>query len=337
MQERRTTIRVPAQGRVQCCQAEDFLPRDGKLSNLSERGAGVQMRSVPNPGERLTLSVPLPGDSDPLIATGLVRWTSPDSSKWQSVGVEWLPLEEATRHRLHRFLYSATQQPPARVRPPAWPIRIWQSRSQAVRYLIFGVGLFAAAVAGGFLYLWILSLRGENRLLTAEITHRDAVIGTLQQRNTQLGTELGAAQTSLATTTAEVERLDQQAQHLGSEVGRLTIGVNEMQRAYGQVKEERDQLMQQVLGLEQERSSMQHRLSSVDALKTAIKEAIESRHQSEEAQRQMAAQERREADQQWLADGNQGYLVRDGQPVGTPRGNGGGVVIRVLDPQPAAP
>lgn len=335
MQERRTTIRVSSTSRIQCCQAEDFLPRDGRLANLSEQGAAVQMKSAPKPGERLTLNIPLPGDEDPLIATGLVRWSRPEASSWHAVGVEWLPLEEATRHRLHRFLYTSTQQPVARVRPSTWP-RAWRSTKPAVRTLIFGAALFAAAIAGGVVYLWVLSLRGENKLLTSEVSHRDTMIGVLQQHNSRLTGELGAAQSSLATTTAEVERLDQQAQQLGSEMGRLTVGVAQMQSAYSQATAERDLLMQQVLGLEQERSQLANRLSSVYELKVAIKEAIEARRQSEAAQRELEAGQRKEVDHELLVNGNQGYVIRDGRPVGTPRGSGG-VVIRVLDPQPAAP
>ena len=334
MQERRSTVRVPYESRVQCCQADDFLPRDGRLFNLSERGAGVQVRTTPKLGERLTLSLLLPGDVEPWIATGLVRWSGPHTpkSRWQSLGLEWLPLEEASRHQLHRFLYAATQHVSAR--PAAAPIRFrWPA--SVMRSLAIGLALCAAAVAGGALYLWVLSLRGENQLLTNEVSHRDNLIGILQQHNTRLAGELGTAKSSLAVTTAEVVRLDHQAQQLGTEIQQLTAGVDEMQRSYVQVREERDQLTQQVLGLEQERATLERRLSSVEELRLAIGEAIEARRQAREVQQQLLAQERRAADLQFVGGGNQGYLIREGRPTSEPRGGRGGLVIRVLNPQPS--
>lgn len=334
MQERRSTVRVPYERRVQCCQAEDFLPRDGRLCNLSERGAGVLVRTTPKPGERLTLSISLPGEDEPLIATGLVRWSCPEApkSRWQSLGLEWLPLEEASRYRLRRFLYAATQQPVARSTAPS---RSWRPSLPAMRRVVFGLVLFAAAAAGGILCLWVLSLQGENRLLATEMSHRDAMISLLQQHNTRLAVELGTAKSSLEATTAEVVRLDRQTQQLGNEIQHLTTGVGEVQRSYRQVREERDQLMQQVLGLEQERAALEKRLSSVDELRLAIRETIEARRLAQGVQRQLLAQERRTADLQLLTDGNQGYLIREGRSTLAPRTGGGGVIIRVLDPQPS--
>ena len=343
MQERRTTIRVPYACRAQLCQADDFLPRDGRLFNVSERGAGLLVRSLPKHGERLTVSFSLPGTEEPVIATGIVRWSDPPSprSRWHPLGLEWLPLEDATRSRLHAFIYAATQQSSAvAVARPAIP---WVGRS-AMRRVLLTLALLGVAIAGGLSYLWILSLQGENRTLSTALSQRDGMIGTLQQQRHQLTAELGSAKASLASTTMEVARLDQQAQRLSTDMGRLSDEVQQAHDSYSQVSDERDRLMQRVLDLEQERTSLTAPLASVDALRVAIREAIEARRQAETARRQSLVQERRAAELQLVADGNQGYLVRDGKPtMGQNVGAGGGLVIRVLEPQaqparpPAAP
>ena len=335
MQERRTTIRVPYACRAQLCQAEDFLPRDGRLFNLSERGAGVLTRSVPKSGERLTVSFALPGEGEPLIATGVVRWSDGESPRrWHALGMEWLPLDEGTRSRLHHFIYAATQQPLREA--PARSAGSWIR--PAVRRALIILALIGTAITGGVLYLWVLSLQRETRTLTATVSQREAMIGSLQQHRARLTSELGEAKASLAVAAGEAARLDQQARQLGANVGHLTDEAQQMQQAYSQVSDERDHLTQRVLALEQERASFQQRLSSVDELRLAIQEAVEARRQASAVQRQVAWQERRASDLQWLAHGNQGYLVRQGKStLVQPAGSGGGIRIRVLEPEAAAP
>ncbi len=91
MQERRTTIRIGQQCRTQYCSSEDLLPRDGRITDLSERGVGLLVREAHRIGEVLTVGFSLPGDRTTLTATGVVRWSNPpQKGRWYPVGLDWI-------------------------------------------------------------------------------------------------------------------------------------------------------------------------------------------------------------------------------------------------------
>lgn len=312
MQERRTTIRVNHRTPAQYCPSEELLPRDGFLANLSERGAGILARESHWEGERITVNMSFPGESEMVTVTGVVRWSTPKPGKgrWYPAGLEWLPLDEATRDRLHRFVSRATASPAGRA-----PIaqRSVGQRSALTWSLSLGAGLVLIA-AGVMAYLWGRSLQEENRGLEAVVRQRNAIIAQLHQNDTRLHRELETAKEHLASTTAEVARLDQQAQALGNNVQRLNEDVDRVQTSYAQVREERDALMQHVLDLEQERLILSRKLSSLPELRVAIREAIEDRKraQGQWYARWFRAQE--QADRSTI-EGNRGYLIQDGQPT----------------------
>ena len=332
MQERRTTLRVPVRGRTQYCPAEDFLPRDGQLMNLSERGAGLMAKKAHQVGERITLSVQLPGESaDPMIATGVVRWcgSSRSRGRWWPMGLEWLPMEEATRHRLHRFLYAAANRPQA-----ARPAPRGAAADPAVRYTLIGLGTFAATLAA----LGVLALHRHNQELQAVAAQRQAVIAQLQRREASLTGQLTDARQHPEETTGEVARLDQYAIALSGAMERLRQDVNsvqtsytDLQQSYSTVRQERELLMQRVMDLEQERARLATRLASVKELRVAIQDAIQRRKEQDQATRLLGQEARRAADAERLSRGNRGYLVRDGRPTAT----GSTVWIRIHEPEAA--
>jgi len=310
MQERRTTIRSPHRCRAQYCSSEDLLPRDGQITNLSERGAGLLVREAHRNGELLSVGFSLPGAREPLTATGVVRWAdAPRKGRWYPVGVDWLQLEEAARTRLQEFLTGSTPRPPPHQtfwwggpRGPAAPM--------GRRRTLVMAGVSAGLVALG--WMWLLFT--ENRRLQATAEQRERVIGQLEEEGTRLALELGAANTQLAETSSEVARLDQETQGLGEQIGRLTTEIDQVKTSYLQVREEREQLMQRVLDIEQERASLASRLSSIPELRRAIEEAIEARKHARQAERLTRLEGRRSADRD-LTQGNRGYLIREGRPT----------------------
>ena len=319
MQERRTTIRLPHRCRAQYCSSEDLLPRDGQITNLSERGAGLLVREAHRNGELLSVGFSLPGAREPLTATGVVRWAdAPRKGFWYPVGVDWLQLEEAARNRLQEFLAGPAQRP----RGPAAP------RTRRRRLVM--VGASAVLLAGLVASRWMWSFYTENRRLQAAVERREQVIGQLEQEGARLALELGAANTQLSETAGEVDQLNQTTQGLGEQIGRLTTEIDQVQASYRQVREEREQLMQRVLEIEQERASLASRLSSIPELRRAIEEAIEARKQARQAERLTRLSARRSADHE-LAQGNRGYLIREGRPtVGLST-----VWVRVHEPEPS--
>lgn len=326
MQERRTTIRFPHRCRIQYCPAEDLELRDGRLTNVSERGAALLVQEQHRVGELVTLGFTLPGESGALTATGVVRWSGapPRGARWHPLGVDWLPLEETARHRLQQYLERASQaaSPRRAVGPPLVPPRV------AIPLRIIGLaGATGALLAALLVALRIQALRAENRRLAAAVEQRELLIQRLARHERELKAQLDTTRGSLLATAGDVVRLNQEVLRFGQEVAQLNAQVDRFQRSSLQVRQERDQLMGRVSTLEQERTSLARRLSSVDALRLAIREAIDAR---KEARRLSLMEAQRDADQQLLVSGNQGYLIRDGRPtVGAAT-----MWIRVRQPRP---
>ena len=155
------------------------------------------------------------------------------------------------------------------------------------------------------------------------------VINQLAQEETQLKGDLATAQQHLSDTATEVARLDQVAQGFGQQVAQLSGQVTQVQQSYDQVRQEREELLQRVLDLETERMLLLRRLSSIDDLRLAIREAIETRKSERQAHWLSLIRTQRMADMQESASGNRGYLVRDGRPTM----NNATVLIRVHDPE----
>ena len=312
MQERRTSVRISYPCRAQYCPSANLEPKDGRLLNVSDRGAGLLIREPHGEGERLTVNFSFPGAEDAFTATGAVRWCQPPSlgSRWHTVGLGWLPLDEATRRQLHRFLQTsvhAASFSTTHRRASAPPAR---------RFAIVPIVLGWAAVGAlvGMIFFWVVSLQQENRRLASTLLEHNAAIEHLHHLKTQLTQELGTATTRLAESSAEISRIDRRGQALSDQVEQLSTDLEQTRTSYVQVRQDREQLMERVLALEQERTSLARRLASMEELRTAIRESIESRRRTlQQAQRISVVQAQRIADQRRLAEGNQGFLVREGQ------------------------
>ena len=321
MEERRNTIRLSHHGRTQYCSSEDLIPRDGRLVNVSERGAGLLVHEPHRNGEMVTIGFSLPGERAALTATGVVRWShEPEKGGWHPIGVDWLQLEDTTKNRLQRLIAGAP-----RPKPKGEAQRLGRN-TRAVLLTVGAVFLLFLTAAAVF---WVRSLQWENRQLQAIVEQRNMVINQLAQEETQLKLELATAQQHLMDTANEVARLDQVAQGFGQQVAQLSGEVGRVQASYDQVRQEREELLQRVMDLETERMLLMRRLSSIDDLRLAIREAIETRKSERQAHWLSLIRAQRIADAQELANGNQGYMVRDGRPTLSNTT----VFIRVHDPE----
>ncbi len=337
MQERRTTIRFLNQCRAKYCPSDDLIPRDGRVANLSEHGVGLLVREPHQAGEQVTVSFFLPTDDEPLTATGVVRWAGERSrmGSWYPVGVEWMPNEDSIRSRVHEFLYQ--QNRPSRpTRVPAATRAKHAPASSARRFVWLAVCTLLVGTMSLAL-VWVKLLQEDRAQLAGVIVQRDEFIQQLEQRDRQVQQELATTKSHLSTAIAEAVRLNTQARRLTGEVQNLTNDVERYQASYARSQEEREQLIKRVMDLEQERTDMAKKLTSLYELRVAIHDAIESRKALLADQQRATAIARREAlhaaEQQRLANGNRGYVIRDGKPTTSNRT----VWIRILEPSDVIP
>lgn len=335
MQERRTSIRIDRLSRAQYCPTDDLVPRDGRLTNLSERGAGLLLREAHRIGERITVSFSLPDAEEPLTATGVVRWSDDRSrqGRWYPLGLEWLGLEEATRRRLQGFI---TQQAQAVQPAPAGPSKT----AASVRRILLGTALIGAVIGASFLAYQLVLTQRQNLQLDDAIAQRDMTIDVLEgranylkQRETQLQQDLTSTRIQLEMASDSVTQLGEQTEEMAGNILRLHEEVERFQQSYVQVREEREELMQRVLDLQQERMLLQKKLASIPDLNRAIREAVRGRQQQRRLARQQAIASAQAAQANFELEGNQGYLVRDGQS--TFARSSPAMSIRVLEPETA--
>lgn len=163
MDERRRTVRAAYGVSVQYCPSRELLPRDGRLINLSERGAGLLVGESHPLGEQVTVRVPLPGEEHLLTLTGAIRWSTPQSlfRRHHAVGLEWFPLEETARHRLRTFL---DDRAPSLMR----------------RSLLRRVGALTGLAGVGIAGWMVVSVSRENRQLVTALEQRHAIMRQLE-------------------------------------------------------------------------------------------------------------------------------------------------------------
>ncbi|MDP3702940.1 MAG: PilZ domain-containing protein [Candidatus Omnitrophota bacterium] len=325
MQERRTTIRVDRLSRAQYCPTEDLVPRDGRLTDLSDRGAGLLAHETHRVGARLTVSFSLPEEDELLTATGVVHWSDARvrQGHWYPLGLEWLPMEETARHRLHTFLSRRAPTPPLQISGE-------KILGLDLRPLIVRIALVLGVLLVAGLAVWVFSLSQKNHALGEAVEQRNAMIRHVEQREQRLEQALAAAVTQLTDVSKAAVQFSQQTSDLETEVGRLSGEVERFQESYVRIREEREQLIDRMMALEQERVGLTERLSSIPALRLAIQEAIAARRSAQRQIRLQALTTRKAIDRQYATEGNRGFLVRNGQPTAT-RST---VWIRVYDPEP---
>ena len=312
MQERRTTVRLAHSSRVHYCPSSDLIPRDGQLTDLSERGAGLLALETHYVGEQVTVSFWIPGDEEtPVTATGAVRWSHerPDAGQRYPMGVTWFALEETTQHRLQRFLADEAS-------PPSGPLDRLIPGWRAIPPSIRGQWTKAVALVLGLCSVVALWMTWRNQYLALTVTTREATIRQLEHQESAMGGELALTKLQLAETSGELNRLDAQSVLLQSETRRLGQDIVQFQQMYQHLREDREALMRRVLDFQQER--LLRKAVPLDQLQLAIQEAVEAR---------MRRRVRSDADP--LDAGNRGYVVLHGQPTSkTPA-----ISIRVRDPQ----
>ena len=260
MQERRATIRLIHGGFIHYAFPGPSDPRDGRLENISERGAGLLLQETPPSGEPLVVTFSLPGSRDWLTATGVVRWSGRvPKRRWCQAGLSWMPMEDEARLSLSRFLSHRA----AADGNTASPLHIG-SMAPAQRAAAQPSRILTAISVG---LVWLLASGLAWTLIQLSV---------LAQRRVSLQEDLGLAQAHVASTMEEIARLDQQAEQLERQTRQFNMDVQQFQVSHLALEVERDQLKQRVLQLEAS-SQPSLRMVSQEALDRAVRETIAMR------------------------------------------------------------
>lgn len=175
----------------------------------------------------------------------------------------------------------------------------------------------------------VLAVSGElnRRRVAGAYQQAKAALSQVEQERDRLNQELAGARHTLDDQASQVESLQTQLAQAERDAGRLRLEQAHLQQANASLTE-------QLATTTQANAALEAKLSSIQALKTAIRELQRKRWQAFWHERWdgwiARAQAQRALDQQKLAQGNRGLLVRNGMSTVGSRTT---LQVRVLDPQ----
>ncbi len=328
MLERRSSLRYDHADRAQYCPANDLLPRDGRITNMSERGIGLLVQEPHQQGERITVSFSLENENDLLTATGVARWSSsmPVHGRWFPLGIEWLPFEETTRNRMRAYLQEHYKKPAPSAGKLHASAKLKPTSDATLDRMLVRAGTIVGLTATVILAVWSRHLHQQTLGLGQLIRERNAVITQMQAQTLGIQTELERAQAGLAVTVKQVARLDRQNEFFGAQMERLNENLETIRLEYARLRDdytqlalERTEMSQKLSFSELERQELSRRLSSVPELRQTIRELTSSARSSARTVSVKSAQEETVPPQ----------TIQE-QTVQTSSGNGW---IRVHEPQ----
>lgn len=331
MQERRTTIRIPNSCRVQYCSAEDMFPHDGRMVNLSERGAAINAREAHREGDQLTVGFSLPGEDDLLTFTGHVRWSGQQSrgrNKYP-VGLEWLPAGPTARHRLLAFLHDQTPKISAK-QITRGSIRDWR-KNVSIKRLVARIVFTFGAIIMTYLAMQTLSLNRDIGKFAMVVQEQNAMMRHLEDQREQLQRTLLVTQGHLGVAAEEMVRLNISSKQFDQEVHRLHDELAVVELSFAKLQTDRVDLIQMVVDLEWQRMKLEQLLAKVPELRRAIRASIEGRIIGGKPIPSFLQPPTQSSVLNYSNNGNQGFLLRNGASTTTQEVPS--MQIRVHEPQ----
>ena len=110
IKERRRFMRIGTQLKADFfAKGASMASGEAQIQNFSREGLGVLFHGPIRKGEHVDLTLKLPGDNTPILATGEVTWTQPSGEKSQSrmgAGLKFRSIKPLDLARLLDFVYS---------------------------------------------------------------------------------------------------------------------------------------------------------------------------------------------------------------------------------------
>ena len=153
----------------------------------------------------------------------------------------------------------------------------------------------------------------------------------LEAERTHLNGELVQAHQTIEEQAGNVSGLQQELKGLQDRLDRTTTDLASLQREHGELHQRNDSLTEQLSAVTAERQQLETKLSSLKELRLAIHDVKRKMWNERWAAWRARIEALRAADQEQLALGNHGYVVRNGV---TTLGSSEKLQVHVLQPQP---
>ena len=194
------------------------------------------------------------------------------------------------------------------------------------RYLLLGLAVLL--IASLWRTVWV---EREKRRVAASYEAAQQTLAQLQEERAQLMLELQQAQGTIEGQSGDLGQLHEQLEGLQGRLEDTVAELASLQRAHEQLRTQHTSLTAQLDSVTTEKRQLEARLSSIKELKLAIRDVKHKMWGERWVTWRARAEALKRADQERLAKGNRGYLVRDGVPT---QELGTKLQVRVLEPEP---
>jgi len=197
------------------------------------------------------------------------------------------------------------------------------------------IGLLSLTIVAAVSLWHAFVVEQEKEKLSQAYGQAQELVSQLTEERTHLNAELQGVSETVSSQATDLSTLQQELKNVQDRLDETVDEIASLQREQGTLRRENRTLVAKLNLVMQEKEHLQQRLSSLKELKLAVREVKQRmRHERWAAWRaRMNARidTLKEGDEQQLASGNNGFVVRNGH---TTLGADAAVRVHVLDPQP---
>ena len=191
--------------------------------------------------------------------------------------------------------------------------------------LLIGLAVIAAVSA------WrMISMDAERVRVTASNLQLKGTVQQLEAEHARLTQALSEARQTVDAQTGDLTGLRQELETAQVTLDRTVTELASLKRDFTDAQEQNDALEDQLSSVMLEKQQLETKLSDVKQLKLAIRDIRNKVWQQRWASWRARLQAHRHGDEDRLASGNQGYIIRDGVPT---LGAAPQMHVHVLEPQ----
>ena len=171
--------------------------------------------------------------------------------------------------------------------------------------------------------------RQKHRLSTA-YTKVQGVVGQLTEERDRLNSELSTTRQTVEAQGGQLASLQHELEEAQGRLERTVDELASLQREQAHLRSQNSSLSMQLSAVTAEKAELEQRLSSLKELKLAIRDVKRKIWQQRWASLRTRIEQLRHEDQDRLASGNRGYIIRDGKST---LSSAARLQVHVLEPQ----
>ena len=180
--------------------------------------------------------------------------------------------------------------------------------------------------------LWrTVAVEREKRRIAAAYEQAQRMAQQLGEERAHLNEELVQAKQTIGGQTSDISHFQNELQELQGRLDKTMTELAALQREHQELRQSNASLTTQLSSVTTEKQELEQRLASLRELQLAIRDVKRKMWNERWASWRAHVQAAKAADQERLATGNRGYLVRNGTPT---LGSRTKMQVHVLEPQP---